>query len=454
MYESIRREIYNELQRRLLWKSNSYNFFRGFGGGVYVGKLMVRGGERLKGEIIVEGSKNAVLPILAATVLNKGISVIKNSPDLDDVKTMIEILQDIGCKITRETNKLIIDSSTINKTEISEELAQKMRSSIVMMGGMLARFGEVKISYPGGCELGPRPINIHLKAMRAMGVEVHEALHGFIQCKAAKLKGCDIVLDYPSVGATENIMIAACTAEGKTYIRNAAKEPEIIDLQSYLKGIGAKISGAGTSIICIEGTKGNFKDIEHTVIQDRIVAGTYLVASAITGGNLVLNRVIPDQLIPIVHNLKDAGSIIEVQNDSICINGPERPIAIETIRTLPYPGFPTDMQAQMVSLLSIAEGTSIVVETVFEKRYKHIDELVRMGANINQEGSIAVIKGVKKLAGANVVAKDLRGGAALVLAGLVAEGSTIINGTNHIDRGYEEIEKKLSQVGAKILRIN
>ncbi len=309
------------------------------------------------------------------------------------------------------------------------------------------------VTCSGGCEIGPRPIDLHLKALRKMGATIHDVQRGLIYCEVDKLKGCDIQLDYPSVGATENIMLAAVFADGDTYIRNAAKEPEIIDLQNYLAGMGVDISGAGTSAIRIRGKDYKLKNIEHSVISDRIVAGTYMVASAITGGDMYLKNVIPEHIGSVIANLRDAGCRINVKKNSIHISGPARPKAIDIIRTLPYPGFPTDMQAQMVSLFTIARGTSIIVETVFESRYKHVDELIRMGADIKLEGRIAVIKGVKRLAGASVYARDLRGGAALVLAGLIAEGETLIGGTNYIDRGYENLEGKLAQAGALIRRI-
>jgi len=286
-----------------------------------------------------------------------------------------------------------------------------------------------------------------------MGAKIYDAMHGFLYCEADKLKGCDIQLDYPSVGATENLMLAAVYAEGDTYIRNPAKEPEIVDLQNYLVKMGVKVTGAGTSLIKIEGCSGDLKDVEHTVIHDRIVAGTYMAAAAITKGHLLLENVIPEHIGPVIYNLRECGCSISMTETSIDISCSTRPQAIDTIRTLPYPGFPTDMQAQMVALLCVASGTSIIVETVFENRFKHVEELLRMGANVKLEGRIAIIKGVEKLTGASVNAWDLRGGAALVLAGLAAEGETIINNIKHIDRGYESLEKKLAQVGARIYRV-
>jgi UDP-N-acetylglucosamine 1-carboxyvinyltransferase len=311
------------------------------------------------------------------------------------------------------------------------------------------------VTHPGGCEIGPRPIDLHLKALKSMGAKVQDAQRGFIYCEADRLKGCDIQLDYPSVGATENIMLASAFADGETIIRNAAKEPEIIDLQNYLTAIGVKVSGAGTGAICVSGgPAGKLRNAEHTIITDRIVTGTYMVAAGITGGELLLRNVIPEHLGSIISLLRESGCKITVKDGTLLVGGPARLRAIDIVRTLPYPGFPTDMQAQFVAMLSVARGTSIMVETVFENRYKHVGELLKMGANIKLEGRIAVIKGVKRLTGASVCARDLRGGAALVLAGLAADGETVISDIKHIDRGYDSIEKKLRQAGASIQRIN
>jgi UDP-N-acetylglucosamine 1-carboxyvinyltransferase len=309
------------------------------------------------------------------------------------------------------------------------------------------------VIHPGGCEIGPRPIDLHLKALRSMGVKIQDAQRGLIYCEADKLKSCDIQLDYPSVGATENIMLASVFADGETIIRNAAKEPEIVDLQNYLQAMGVQVSGAGTSIIRICGSNHRLRNVEHTIITDRIVTGTYMTAAGITGGQLLLKNVIPEHLTSITSVLRESGCRIAIRGSTMLITGPLRLRGVDIVRTLPYPGFPTDMQAQLVSMLTIARGTSIVVETVFENRYKHVDELLRMGANIKLEGRIAVIKGVRKLNGANVIARDLRGGAALVLAGLAAEGETVISDIKHIDRGYDRLEEKLSQVGANIQRV-
>lgn len=313
-----------------------------------------------------------------------------------------------------------------------------------------------KITHPGGCEIGPRPIDLHLKALRNMGARINDAQRGFIHCEAERLKGCDIQLDYPSVGATENIILASVFAEGETCVRNAAKEPEIRDLQNYLKGLGVSISGAGTSIIRIKGNSGvsRLSDAEHTIITDRIVAGTYMVAAGMTGGELILRNITPDHSSSITSILRECGCRIATRGNNMQITGPARLRSIDCIRTLPYPGFPTDMQAQIVAALTMARGTSIMVETVFENRYKHVEELIKMGANIKLEGRMAVIKGVKRLTGAKVYARDLRGGAAMVLAGLAAEGETEINDIKHIERGYERIEDKLKEAGANIKRID
>ena len=413
-------------------------------------RLIINGGNRIHGETRIGGAKNSVLPILAATVLNGGINIVHDIPKLLDVDIMEKILVSLGCSIKREKRTIIVDSKQLISYEIPEELVREMRSSIIFLGAMLSRYGKVRASYPGGCEIGIRPIDLHLKSLREMGATIKEE-HGFLVCEAKQLKGCDIQLDFPSVGATENIMLAAVLAKGVTVIRNAAREPEIIDLENFLNAMGAKISGAGTATIYIEGVR-KLYDVEHHIISDRIVAGTYLVAAAITKGEIVLKNIVHEYLQSILYKLRECGCIIQICNNSLRLIAPGEIKAIESIRTLPYPGYPTDMQAQMMALMSLSDGTTIFTENIFENRYKHVNELVRMGANIKIDGRIAVVKGVRKLSGATVIAQDLRGGASLVLAGLAAEGKTIIENIKHIDRGYENINDVLNELSADIIR--
>ncbi|WP_077367827.1 UDP-N-acetylglucosamine 1-carboxyvinyltransferase [Anaerosalibacter sp. Marseille-P3206] len=417
-----------------------------------MGKYIINGDKRLTGEVSIFGAKNAVLPILAATVIGNNQSTIYNTPNLRDVEIMKKILISVGCIVEKIDNIMYVDSRPLNSFIIPDDLVREMRSSIILMGAMLSRCKEVLISYPGGCEIGPRPIDLHLKALKDLGTEIEES-HGFLHCKTDGLKGCDIQLDYPSVGATENTILAAVFAEGTTIIRNAAREPEIVELQNYLNKCGARVSGAGTSIIKIEGVE-KFNDVKHTVISDRIEAGTFMVASAITGGEVVIKNIETDHLQAITAKLRESGSLIYNDSSSIKIVGPRKVNSIEMIQTLPYPGFPTDMQAQMMALLSIANGTSIISETVFENRFKHAEELTRMGANIKIIGRVAVIKGVKELTGAKVKSKDLRGGASLVLAGLAAKGSTEVDNIHHIERGYEDFDLKLKELGADIKKVD
>lgn len=411
-------------------------------------KYIIQGGNRLEGEVEIKGAKNSILPILAATVISGEVSKISNIPQLRDVEVMTKILLSIGAKVEKEGDQLLIDTSSIDKTQLPEELVREMRSSIILMGALLARFGEVSVSYPGGCEIGPRPIDLHLKSLRQMGAIIEES-HGFLHCRSLGLQGADIQLDYPSVGATENIMLAASIAEGRTIIRNAAREPEIIDLQDYLRKAGAKIKGAGTSVITVEGVP-SLKGCSHRIIPDRIVAGTLMVAATITKGEMVVKDIVVEHLQSTVAKLRETGANIFINGNAIKLIGPERVEPIELLQTLPYPGFPTDMQAQFMALLTIGNGTSIINETVFENRFKHAEELVRMGANIKTFGKVAVIKGVKELTGARMYAKDLRGGAALVLAGLAAEGITEVENTFHISRGYENFHNLLEGLGANI----
>ncbi|MHB1314421.1 MAG: UDP-N-acetylglucosamine 1-carboxyvinyltransferase [Christensenellales bacterium] len=410
--------------------------------------IIITGGCELHGEVRVSGAKNAVLPILAATLLSFGPVCIQECPRYKDVMNMISILEVIGCRVQWNEKDLLIDTSGAHTWEIPEYLAKEVRSSIFMLGPVLGRFKKAIVSYPGGCEIGQRPIDLHLKGLRALNVNIEEK-HGYIICHGNGLQGCDIHLDYPSVGATENIMMAAVYAKGNTVIHNAAREPEIADLQNFLNAMGGDISGASTDTIRIQGEK-ELHSLTYCVIPDRIVAGTYMTAAAITGGEIVLHNVRWDHLRSIVSKLREAGCVINGQGDTMRIKGPKRPNEISMVETLPYPGFPTDMQAQICALASCALGTSVIVENVFENRYRHVKELVRMGANITVQNTTAIIRGMERLMGSKVTACDLRGAAALVLAGLRAQGETIVENAELIDRGYENIVEELKGLGAQI----
>lgn len=408
---------------------------------------IIEGGRRLEGEINISGSKNASLPIIAASILNNNITKLYNVPNIHDTQITLEILKILGCKITKKSDKIVIDSRSMTKTEIPEELMRQMRSSVVLAGAIIGRFKNAKISYPGGCEIGARPIDLHLQGFRRLGIDVEED-GGIIKCKCEKIVGNAIQLDFPSVGATENIMLASVLAEGETVITNAAMEPEIVDLENMLNKMGAKITGAGTNVIKIIGVK-SLKEVSYTIMPDRIEAGTFLCAGAITGGKIKLNNVKVDHLTPIIHKLEECGCKIETYKNSIKLEAPKKLKAVD-IKTMPYPGFPTDMQSVFATVLVVSKGTSIVVENIFENRYKYTNELKRMGAKITVEGKTAVIKGIRKLSGAKVTSTDLRGGAALVIAGLVAKGKTTVNNIEYILRGYEQLDKKLSLLGANI----
>jgi UDP-N-acetylglucosamine 1-carboxyvinyltransferase len=414
-------------------------------------KLIIEGGRRLNGEISVHGAKNSALPILAATLLGTTESVLHNCPDLSDVDASIKILSHLGCKCKREGKSLVIDSRNVENYYIPDALMREMRSSIVFLGAIVARLGRARLSFPGGCELGPRPIDLHLKALKELGLVIEED-HGYLDCKVnGRLKGSKIILAFPSVGATENVMIAAATAEGTTIITNAAREPEISDLADFLNGCGAKISGAGEGIIKIEGVE-KLTGTEHKVIADRITAASYMAAAAVTGGTLIVKDIVPAHLDPIIPIFEEAGCEILIKSNEIKIKAPNRLKRINSIRTMPYPGFPTDAQAPIMSMTTVADGTSFFTETIFESRYKHVGELLRLGANIKVEGKVAVVEGVKKLHGAKVEATDLRGAAALVIAGLAADGTTEMTGLFHLDRGYENIEENFTEIGANIKR--
>lgn len=409
--------------------------------------FIIEGGKKLEGEVRISGSKNASLPIIAASILNGGKTKLYNVPDIHDTQVTLKILKYLGCKIKKSNGKIEIDSKYITKKDIPEHLMREMRSTVILAGALLGRFKESTFSYPGGCDIGARPIDLHLKAFKKLGINIDEE-YGFIRCTCDKIMGTNIDLDFPSVGATENIILATVLAEGKTVITNAAREPEIVDMVKMLKRMGANISGEGTNIIEINGVK-KLEDVKYRVMPDRIEAGTFLCAGAITGGNIKIVNAIPEQLIPVISKLEEANCKVAFDKNSITLNAPQRLKAVE-IKTMPYPGFPTDMQSIFGAVLSVAKGTSIITENIFENRFKYLAELNRMGAKNKQENNVAIITGVKRLSGTNVKSTDLRGGAAMILAGLQAKGITRVNGIEYILRGYENIDKKLSKLGANI----
>lgn len=416
-------------------------------------KFIVRGGKRLTGTVRVSGAKNSVLPIIAASLLGEhGVSVICDAPPLDDVKTIHHVLEKLGANLTYSNETIRVNAEHLHSYEAPYELVRKMRASFLVMGPLLARAGQARISLPGGCAIGTRPIDQHLKGFEAMGAQIGLG-QGYIEAKVnGRLKGAKIYLDVASVGATENIMMAATLAEGTTTIENAAREPEIVDLANYLNKMGAKVRGAGTGVIRIEGVE-QLHGAEHTVIPDRIEAGTYMVAAAMTGGDVYVEGAIADHLGPVIAKMEEMGVQIEPDENGIRVRA-DRPLKAVDVKTLPYPGFPTDMQSQIMALLLVAEGTSVVTETVFENRFMHVDEFNLMSANIKVDGRTAVVTGGAKLVGAKVCATDLRAGAALICAGLVAEGTTEVSAVHHIDRGYVNIAEKLSALGADIYRVS
>ncbi len=413
-------------------------------------RLIITESVPLKGKVRISGAKNSVLPIIAASLLADGLSVIDEIPCLNDVRIMCDLAASLGAKVefTENRTRLTIDSGNVSNSTAPYELVNKLRASFLVMGPLLARTGKARISLPGGCAIGSRPVDLHLKGFAAMGASITQG-HGYIEASAGKLRGSKIYLDFPSVGATENIMMAAVLASGHTIIENAAIEPEIVDLATYLTTMGADIKGAGTDTIKINGVS-CLKAANHAIIPDRIEAGTFMAAAAITGGDVVIENVVPDHLKPISAKLREAGVEISEELSSIRVKGGE--LKAIDIKTHPYPGFPTDMQSQMTSLMSCASGTSMIIETIFENRFMHVCELKRMGANIKIEGRSAIIEGCRKLTGAQVKATDLRAGASLIIAGLSAEGVTEITDIEHIDRGYVNIDEKLSALGAKITR--
>jgi UDP-N-acetylglucosamine 1-carboxyvinyltransferase len=421
-------------------------------GGVGMSKLLIHGAKKLQGEVNIHGAKNSTLPLMAASLVCGGKCILHNCPSLSDVDTSERILNHLGCRVKRSDGDIEIDPTSADGYNIPDDLMREMRSSIIFLGAIVARMGKAILSYPGGCELGPRPIDLHLMALRRMGVIINED-HGSLNCVVPNgLHGAVISLSFPSVGATENILIAAVLAEGTTVINNAAREPEICDLADFLNSCGAKIRGAGESTVTIEGVK-RLSGCEHRVIPDRIAAATYLAAGAATGSTLTVSDIIPKHLEPIVPVLEESGCVLKTNGNKMTIIPPKRLHRVKSIRTMPYPGFPTDAQAPIMAMLSVADGTSVFVENIFESRYKHVGELLRLGANIKVEGRVAIVDGVEKLSGASVEATDLRGGAALVVAGLTAYGTTEISGLNHLDRGYENLERNLRNLGADVKRI-
>lgn len=415
------------------------------------GSFLVKGGRRLSGGVRVCGSKNAVLPILAASLLTDGDVVLENCPKLTDVDNMLRILQYLGCNANLGNGTVTLNASGAALWEMPEHLSRELRSSIFLLGPILGRFGRALFTYPGGCEIGQRPIDFHLKGLRVLNAAIEET-HGYIVCKPSRLTGATVNLDYPSVGATENVMMAAVKAEGRTVIHNAAMEPEIQSLQDFINAMGGNVRGAGTPTVEIEGVR-RLHGAEYSIPADRIVAGTYLTAVAIAGGEAELTDAQPECMGPVLSKLRDAGCELKCGARSVHIRCAGRPAALRLIETLPYPGFPTDMQAQFFALSTISKGSTMIVENVFENRFRHAAELIRMGAEVAVRDRMALIHGVERLTGAAVAAYDLRGGAALVLAGLAAEGATRVDGVHYIDRGYEALDRDLSLLGADITRI-
>lgn len=415
-------------------------------------KIVIRGGNKLSGEVRVSSAKNSVLPIIAASILSSDKCVIEHAPLLEDVYVISDVLSSVNARVDIDSrkNKIVIDTSCISHNEPAGDLVRKMRASFLIMGPMISRFGKFKVSLPGGCNIGTRPIDLHLKGFKALGAEINVG-HGYVEAHAEKLIGNKIYLDFPSVGATENIMMAAVMAEGETIIENAAEEPEIEDLASFLNSMGAHVEGAGTDMIHIIGVK-YLKGAVHTPISDRIEAGTFMIAAAISKSKIKITNINECHLKPVIAKLTEMGMLMEIEDDGIIVDGRGdlRPV---DIKTMPYPGFPTDMQAQMMALLCTVKGTSMIAETIFENRFMHVGEMKRMGANIKIDGRTAVIEGIDKLTGAEVKATDLRAGASLILCGLAAEGTTEITDVYHIDRGYVNIEGKLKALGADIERV-
>ena len=411
---------------------------------------VVRGGQALRGEIPISGAKNSVLPILAATLLNGGRNVLHNCPDLRDVRSAIRILEHLGCKVIREGDTVTVDSAVVDRWDVPHELMREMRSSVIFLGPVLARCGKARLSLPGGCEIGQRPIDLHLSALRKLGVTIREQ-GGDILCEASDLHGRDVILSFPSVGATENTMLTATACPGVTRVINAAREPEIADLQLFLQKAGAKIQGGGESVITLTGETPR-RDVEHTILPDRIETATFLCAAAACGGEVTLTNTEPEHVGTVIQCLLEAGCHIARAGRTITLRAESPLSGMSTVRTMPYPGFPTDAQAPLMAAACTGTGTTLFIETIFENRFRHVSELARMGADIRVSGRTALVTG-KPLHGARVRSTDLRGGAAMVVAALAARGESVIEDLNHIDRGYEGLEQKLTALGADIRRV-
>jgi UDP-N-acetylglucosamine 1-carboxyvinyltransferase len=415
-----------------------------------VEKIVIEGGVKLKGEVLISGAKNAALPIMAASILCSGENIISNTPRLKDIATMGKLLTHLGAGFQAEDSRVFLRTDRINSAEAPYDLVKTMRASVLVLGPLLARMGEANVSLPGGCAIGARPINLHLMGFKKMGAEITLS-EGYVKVSAKKLKGASIYLDMPTVTGTENLMMAATLADGVTEIENAACEPEITDLANALISMGADISGAGTSIIKIKGVN-KLKPLNYRIISDRIETGTFLVAAAITRGRVKIKGCNPEYLDAVIVKLKEAGVIINQEADGLTVECNDRTEPVD-IKTMPYPGFPTDMQAQFMALMAVSKGTSVITENIFENRFMHVAEMRRMGADIKVEGSTATVRGVESIKGAPVMATDLRASASLILAGLAAQGETVVDRVYHLDRGYEKIEEKLRPLGARIRRV-
>ena len=413
-------------------------------------KFVIKGGAKLFGEVGIQSAKNAVLPLLAASVLTEERVEIGRCPRIADVLNMVGILGELGCETHFDGDTLCIDGADAANHEIPAALAKELRSSVFMLGSVVSRFGRARIAYPGGCDIGLRPIDLHLNGLRRLGVSVTED-GGYIDCTCSRLRGAEVLLDFPSVGATENLLLAAAKAEGTTVIRNAAKEPEIVDLQNFINRMGGRIRGAGTAVIVVEGVK-KLHGTEYTPISDRIEAGTFLIACAMCGGSIAVKNTEPENIASLVHKLREISCKIRAENDKIYIECGKR-LSPKIVETSPYPGVPTDLQAPMTALACVCEGATVIVENLFETRFKHVPELIRMGADITVRGRSALVRGVPRLRGADVFASDLRGGAALTLAAISAEGDSAVTDLRFIDRGYSSFEYKLRALGARIRRV-